>query len=97
MELPVVINPRIRDVPRGALYITSHRWRCPFKLGTHAQTRAEIVQLYRRYLWRQIRNGTITRDNLLALQGIVLVCYCKPRPCHGDVIVQAVKWAIENP
>lgn len=25
-----------------------------------------------------------------------LVCYCKPKSCHGDIIVSAVQWMREG-
>lgn len=44
-------------------------------------------------LWRKIRNGSITLDELDALYGKVLGCWCKPKRCHGDDLVEAVEWA----
>ena len=37
----------------------------------------------------------ITIDDLLSLDGKRLGCYCKPKPCHGDVLVELVKIAKE--
>lgn len=65
--------------------------------GTKAQfvveTVEQAIENYKKYLWQQIKSGTITRDQLLELDGKVLGCFCKPKPCHGDVIVKAVEWA----
>lgn len=50
--------------------------------------------LYRRHLWQKIRD----RDPgvLGALEEISpdhhIVCSCKPRPCHADIIVAAWRW-----
>ncbi|PCR16422.1 hypothetical protein CQA65_30160, partial [Klebsiella pneumoniae] len=41
-------------------------------------------------LYRRLINGDITEDELLELDGKVLGCWCKPRPCHGDVYVKVV-------
>jgi hypothetical protein len=49
-------------------------------------TRDEALILYEAWLWQQIRSGVITRADLLALRGMTLVCWCKPDPCHGDLL-----------
>ena len=49
---------------------------------------------YRRWLWERIRAGDPVV--LAALRAIndetVLVCWCKPGPCHGDVVSAAADW-----
>ncbi|MCP4423808.1 MAG: DUF4326 domain-containing protein [Chloroflexi bacterium] len=63
---------------------------------------------YRRWLWERIQAGdTATSAGsvqtvLDALRAIddssILVCWCKPGPCHGDVVKAAAAWirAVEN-
>jgi hypothetical protein len=57
-------------------------------------TREESIERYRRWLLEQIRSGDA--DVLDALHALnddsILVCWCKPEACHGDVIVRAVEW-----
>jgi hypothetical protein len=52
---------------------------------------------YRRWLWQQIQAGDPAV--LAALRAIdeqtVLVCWCAPNPCHGDVIKAAIAWLRE--
>jgi hypothetical protein len=31
------------------------------------------------------------RQKLLELDGHELVCYCKPAPCHGDILIKLVE------
>jgi hypothetical protein len=63
--------------------------------------RDEAIALYKRFVWQSIKRY---RDELI-VDGIMdelikisksnnaeLVCYCKPLPCHGDVIINAVEW-----
>ena len=49
---------------------------------------------YRRWLWEQIQAEN--EDVLAALWSItdstVLVCWCAPLPCHGDVVKAAAAW-----
>lgn len=44
-------------------------------------------------LWRKIRNGIITLDDLLELYGKRLGCWCWPKRCHGDDLAEAAEWA----
>jgi len=58
-------------------------WRNPFVEGRDG-TRAEVIEKYRAYLMK--------RPDLLklipTLRGKRLGCYCKPKACHGDVLVE---------
>lgn len=68
------------------------RWGNPFttKTNTKAEfivaTTEDSVALYKEYLIDLIRKGIITIDDLLALDGKRLGCFCKPKICHGDII-----------
>ena len=70
-------------------------WGNPFRIGEHG-TREEVVELYRKILWEQIKSGLVTKDDLTSLNGKRLGCFCKPQACHGDVIVRAVEWALKE-
>ena len=59
-------------------------------------TREVVIDKFRQHLWQCIRNETITKEYLASLDGKVLGCFCKPKACHGDVIVQAVAWAVKE-
>jgi hypothetical protein len=52
----------------------------PFR-GLHA------LQLYRRRFYDRIQSDPEFRRRVLALRGKTLGCFCKPRACHGDIIV----------
>ena len=67
------------------------KWCNPYSLAKY--TREEAIDLYRKHLHNQLRMGRITKEDLLSLDGKTLGCWCKPLPCHGDVIVSAVEWA----
>lgn len=68
--------------------------------GTRAKylvaNRKEAIAKYRGWLWNEIKLRRITPELLRSLDGKLLGCYCYPKACHGDVIVQAVKWAKEQ-
>lgn len=44
-------------------------------------------------LWLKIYSGDITLSQLDALYGKRLGCWCFPKRCHGNDIVEAVEWA----
>ncbi len=68
------------------------KWGNPFVIGKHGN-REQVIAQYKRYLWSQIKSGQITLGDLIELDGKKLGCFCKPKSCHGDVIVAAVDWA----
>jgi len=73
------------------------KWGNPHVMkGNSAAERERVVAEYRKTLWSKIKDGQITVQDLQALNGKTLVCCCKPKACHGDVIVAAVDWAMKQ-
>jgi len=62
------------------------RWGNPFLIGRDG-TRTEVIEKYRQ--WIQTQPQLLTQ--LPMLRGKRLGCYCKPLPCHGDVLVELLK------
>ena len=59
-------------------------WGNPFEIGA-AGTREEVIDKYRKYVMRcPDRVANIKRE----LRGKVLGCWCAPKPCHGDVLLE---------
>lgn len=58
-------------------------WGNPFVIGEDG-TRAEVLLKYRDY----IVNDPGFKNRIEELRGKTLVCHCKPKPCHGDVLVE---------
>ena len=84
MDKTAVVNLRLEDCD---LYIgRGSRWGNPFRIGKDG-TREEVVQKYATW----IRAQPILMANLKVLRGMRLGCYCKPRACHGDVLVLLVE------
>ena len=65
-------------------------WGNPFEIGRDG-TREEVVKKYREWI--------MNRPKLLAkikkLRGKRLGCFCYPKACHGDVLVELVEQQIE--
>lgn len=59
------------------------KWGNPFVVGTHG-ARGECIALYESWL----RENGALMSSLDELRGLVLGCWCAPRPCHGDVLVR---------
>lgn len=51
--------------------------------------RSEVIVKHRRDLNRDIADGTVSLEDLAALSGKRLGCYCAPRPCHAGNLAQA--------
>ncbi len=62
------------------------KWGNPFEIGVDG-TREEVIVKYREYL---LSNKNLM-DSLSELRGKTLGCWCKPQPCHGDVIVDVCR------
>jgi hypothetical protein len=66
----------------------------PYKVSDYGGQRGATLDDYRHWLWGRIVAGDAAV--LAALRGItaetVLVCWCKPGPCHGDVVAAAARW-----
>jgi hypothetical protein len=67
------------------------KWGNPFVVGVDGE-RGECIELYREWI--------LTQPDLLAdvseLKGKKLGCWCKPRPCHGDVLAELAENATED-
>ena len=68
------------------------QWGNRFRIGPDGP-RDEVIARYRADLWRRIRAAEVGLDELAALHGKPLACWCAPLPCHGQVLARAAAWA----
>ena len=68
------------------------KWGNRFRIGRDG-TREQVIARYRADLWRRIRAGQITLEELAGMDGMWLACWCDPQPCHGHVLARATAWA----
>ena len=61
-------------------------WGNKYHIGPDG-TREEVIKKYERDFCQRLRRRGFYKATL-ALKGKVLACWCKPLPCHGDVIVE---------
>ena len=92
-------EPRLREqfeyaqvVNNTVLIDRRSKWGNPFRIG-NGRSRDRAIAPYRADLWRRIRTGEVSLEELAALDGCWLACWCEPLPCHGDVLAKAAAWA----
>ena len=70
------------------------KWGNPYthKAGTTAEfvkpTRDEAIEAYRDYILKG--KGIHLLDDLSELEGKTLGCWCKPKSCHGDILIEII-------
>lgn len=85
---PFVLHPQGEGKP---IHTLGYRRLCVL-----APSRESAVAAYRRLLWQRIGAHPPLLEALAALDGKPLVCFCSPRPCHGDVLESAARWATDH-
>lgn len=83
--MPKVFNRKTDNIPEDAVYIGRPSiFGNPFVIGIDG-TRSDVIEKYRRHLAinTELRNKVIKE-----LKGKDLVCWCSPKPCHGDVLLE---------
>lgn len=81
----------------------------PYRMnGEH--TRKVVCDLYHRYLWKQMQIAwrepdaqNLVWNELKRIASLIksgvnvrLICYCEPLDCHGNSIMKAINWLIEE-
>jgi hypothetical protein len=95
--MPGVINLKDRPRPDSSAYVyigrgllagkerfVPSKWANPYSVKRYG--RVEALKRYE----RMIRGGPLW-DELPELEGKVLACWCKPEPCHGDVLLRLIE------
>lgn len=87
--MPKVLNLHLDIGYTGAVYIGRDkgyrgRWGNPFIVGKDG-TREEVVAKYRQWLRGQPELLVRVQQEL---RGKDLVCFCAPKSCHGDVLLE---------
>lgn len=51
-------------------------------------SKLESIALFRKYFYKRLKEDPVFNRRVRALKGKILGCFCAPKPCHGDVIVE---------
>ena len=79
--MPTVVN-KYKD--HYDIYIgRGSKWGNPFRIGDHGD-RGDVIEQYRK--WIQTQPDLL--DSLEELRGKRLGCFCKPKACHGDILIE---------
>jgi len=60
-------------------------WGNPFKIGKDGN-REEVITKYKEW----VNNQPNLLDKIHTLEGKTLGCWCSPKPCHGDVLIDLI-------
>ncbi|MDP2363355.1 MAG: DUF4326 domain-containing protein [Ignavibacteria bacterium] len=61
------------------------KWGNPFEIGKDGK-REDVIEKYRNWILKQPRLLNV----LYELEGKTLGCWCKPKTCHGDILVELI-------
>lgn len=50
--------------------------------------REGCIKKYREYFYKRIDDDPGFKEVVLELKGKILGCWCKPKACHGDIIIE---------
>lgn len=82
-----VVNKRDRlydvYIGRGSI------WSNPFTVEQFG--RDECIEKYEQYIRDKLRLNPELWQELQKLEGKVLGCFCKPKRCHGDILVKILE------
>ncbi len=56
--------------------------------------RRDVIEQYRVWFLQEVERDEAFREAVQAVRGKDLGCWCAPRACHGDVIIE---WLDEHP
>ena len=91
MKKTKVVN--LRKEPYDVFIGRPSKWGNPFIIGRDG-SREEVIQEYENWLNKKVlynvKPPTI-EEMVKELKGKILGCYCKPRACHGDIIVNLLE------
>lgn len=65
------------------------KWGNPFSLEEFP--RQVVIAKYKDYVIQNLISGLWTEDQILELDGKILGCWCKPKACHGDVLIELIQ------
>lgn len=83
--MPTVLNKYKHGLPSEAVYIgRPSKWGNPFAIGKDGD-REEVIAKYRRWL---LARPEMVESARRELAGKDLVCFCAPKGCHGDVLLE---------
>lgn len=95
----VVVNVRKEPcdvyIGRAMPGFKASRFANPYRIGADG-SRAQVLARYREHLEALLERDPAARQDLEALRGKRLGCWCKPEACHGDILVLALQGRLSD-
>jgi hypothetical protein len=82
----VVIN-KYHKIPFDVYIGRGSMFGNPYVMGKDGD-REEVIKLYEEYFYKRIAEDEEFKRAVCQLKGKTLGCFCKPKSCHGDIIVK---------
>jgi hypothetical protein len=83
-RMPKVWNKRDPNTPKDAVYVgRPTKWGNPFIIDRDGN-REQVVEKYRQHYIDKFWRDQIVEE----LKGKDLVCWCAPKACHADVLLE---------
>ena len=89
-------------IPENAEYIGRENKKYNLKKSKFANPyyvkgdKGSTLKDYRIWLWNEVLELRITKQDILSLKDKDLICYCAPTPCHGNIVKALVLYVINN-
>jgi len=81
-----MLTDSIESGVEGWLGNPHHIGWCKICKKTHDRT--DCIQHFTKDFLHRIETDSLFRESVLELKGKTLGCYCKPKDCHGDILVE---------
>ena len=79
--IPWETRPEFQYIGRGSMFGN------PFVLQP-GKPRGSTLAKFKKYFYDKLAEDKHFREAVHTLYGKTLVCFCKPHPCHGDIIAE---------
>lgn len=88
----MILNKNSDSIPDDAIYIgRGSKWGNPFRVNIDG-SRTEVILKYEKWL----KEHPELIDSIDELRDHPLVCFCKPKACHGDVLMKILTMTPEQ-
>ena len=81
---------------KGIVFINGERYPPQNSIFANPFKGENAIELYRDYIVDKINSNEIIagktyEQHLLELDGKILGCWCKPKPCHSDILIEILE------
>lgn len=89
-------------IPENAEYIGRENKKYNLKKSKFAnpyyvkEDKGSTLKDYRIWLWNEVLELNITKQDILSLKDKDLICYCQDGKCHGNIVKALVLYVVNN-